>query len=184
MKATKTRAFALDELAKEHGAVRAVIDALTDEEMLRPDTIKHGLYADQALSFKDLLAHLTTYEAYTLEALVEWGDRRKHWIIDGTRSGQTDIEVHYQGIAARRSYTLAQMLEAWDKTQATLENAIRHLNETDWMMPPPFENTYPLDLGGMVEMILCMPPRPPYRHLPVHIPDPAQYVQTLKAGIG
>ena len=71
MKATKTRDFALAELQKEHEEVRSVIDALTEEEMTRPDTIEYGLYSDQELSFKDLLAHLTTYEAYTLEALVE-----------------------------------------------------------------------------------------------------------------
>ena len=184
MKATKTREFALSELSKEHEEVRKLIDTLTDEEMTRPDTIEHGLYSDQELSFKDLLAHLTTYEAYTLEALVEWGDKRKHWIIDGTHTGQTDIEVHYQGIAVRRPYTLQQMLDEWDKTQATLEDTIRNFTETDWMMPPPFENAYPLDLGGVIEMILCMPPRPPYRHLPVHIPNPQQYIWKLKAQTG
>ena len=54
--------------------------------------------------------------------------------------------------------------------------------QADWMMPPPFENSYPLDLGGVIEMILCMPPRPPYRHLPVHVPNPQQYIWKLKAG--
>jgi hypothetical protein len=182
MEATKTREFALRELNKEHEAVRALIDTLTEEEMTRPDTIEHGLYSDQELSFKDLLAHLTTYEAYTLEAMVEWGDRRKHWIVDGTRSGSTDVEVHYQGIATRRPYTLEKMLDEWNTTQATLEQALQDLTETDWQLAPPFENSYPLNLGGMIEMVLCMPPRPPYRHLPVHVPDTDAYVRKLKRG--
>ncbi len=180
MKATKTREFALRELTKEHEAVRSLIHALTEEEMTRPDTIEHGLYSDQELSFKDLLAHLTTYEAYTLEALVEWGDRRKHWIIDGIRTGSKDVEVHYQGIAVRRPYTLEKMLDEWDTTQATLTSAVRDLTETDWQLSAPFENSYPLDLGGMIEIILCTPPRPPYRHLPVHVPDAAAYVRKLR----
>ena len=34
--------------------------------------------------------------------------------------------------------------------------------------------------GGMIEGILVLPPRPMYRHLPVHIPDAARYVRSLR----
>ena len=36
------------------------------------------------------------------------------------------------------------------------------------------------DLGGMIEDILVLPPRPMYRHLPVHIPDAARYIRSLR----
>ena len=79
MLATINREIAIRELDIEHKAVRDLIDTLAEEEMTRPDTIEYGLYWDQQLSFKDLLAHLITYEAYSLEAIEAWkrGDFRK-----------------------------------------------------------------------------------------------------------
>ena len=62
MRATVERAEALRLLKIEHQAVEALIAELSDEEMTRGDTIRHGLYYDQECSFKDLLAHLVCYE--------------------------------------------------------------------------------------------------------------------------
>lgn len=182
MRGTKTRDFAWRTLEIEHTAVKALIDRLSADEMMRPDTIRYGLYADQELSFKDLLAHLICYEAYSLEALNEWRAGRKHWIIDGFHSGKEDLRVHYEGIAVRRPHSLAQVLNEWDRTQSGLVAAIREMSDAEWSSPPPFDNAYPLDLSGVFELILCPPPRPPYRHLPVHIPDADAYVRKLRNG--
>src|SRR5690606_2801460 len=95
MQATTDRATALRLLEVEHNAVRELIDALTDEEKTRPDTIRYGLYSDQRLSFKDLLAHLVTYEVYTLECIDEWKQGRKHPILDVLSTYEGGVRVQY-----------------------------------------------------------------------------------------
>ena len=82
----------------------------------------------------------------------------------------------------RRPHSLAKVLNEWDRTQSGLVAAIMEMTDTDWKSAAPFKNDYPLDQGGMFEIILCVPPRPPYRHLPVHIPDPDAYVRKLRNG--
>src|SRR5690606_29308848 len=95
MLASVDRQTALELLAVEHKAVRDLIDALDDEEMTRPDTIRHGLYAGQECSFKDLLAHLTTYEVYAREAIDCWLRGEKHWISDAMRDPARSREIHF-----------------------------------------------------------------------------------------
>ncbi|MBZ0296613.1 MAG: DinB family protein [Anaerolineae bacterium] len=180
MLATTDRETALRLLDVEHEAVRALIDELTETEMLQPDTIRYGLYPDQKLSFKDLLAHLITYEAYAIEAISAWQQGEKHWIIDAMDSPLGSREVHYQGIECRREFSLATVLEEWDTTQTQLKAVIQGLSDAEWHAPAPFATPAPLDLGGMLEAILVAPPRPLYRHLPVHIPDSEVYIRTLR----
>ncbi len=179
MLATLSRETALKELDIEHTAVRALIDKLTDEEKMRPNTIRYGLYPDQKLSFKDLLAHLITYEAYTLEAVDAWKRGEKHFAIDAMQSESTSRKIHYGGIEDRRGQSLAQTLDEWEQTQLALMAMIRKLTDADWKQPAPFATNQPLDLGGVLEIILVAPPRPPYRHLPVHIPDTEIYIRSL-----
>ena len=85
MRATVEREEALRLLQTEHQAVGALIAELTDEEMTRRDTIQQGMYYDQECSFKDLLAHLICYEVYTVEAISEWRNSRKHWAIEAVQ---------------------------------------------------------------------------------------------------
>ena len=85
MRATVSREEALRLLKIEHGATADLINALTDDEMTRPDTIQHGLYYDQECSFKDLLAHLICYEVYTAEAIGDWQQGVKHWVIEAVQ---------------------------------------------------------------------------------------------------
>lgn len=182
MQATTDMATAVRLLAMEHTAVKELINALSDEEMTRPDTIRHGLYPDQKLSFKDLLAHLMTYEVYTIEAVNDWKDGKKHWIIDALDSYEGSIRVHYDGIDERRDIPLPEILDQWEQTQAELMRTLNDLNDEEWRSPAPYETDEPTDLGGMVETILVQPPRLLYRHLPVHIPDVGAYVRRLKEG--
>src|SRR5436305_909215 len=98
MLATIGQETALRELAIEHAAVRVLINTLTHEEMTRPDTIKYGLYPDQQLSFKDLLAHLTTYEVLTLEAVDAWKRGEKHYAIDEMQTESGQYRIHHEGI--------------------------------------------------------------------------------------
>ncbi len=180
MLATLSQKTALEQLDIEHTAVRYLINTLTDEEKTRPDTIRYGLYPDQKLSFKDLLAHLITYEAFTLEAVDAWKRGEKHFAIEAMQSEDSSRKIHYGGIEDRRGQSLAQTLDEWDQTQSALMAMIRKLTNEDWHQPAPFATDTPLDLGGVLEIILVAPPRPPYHHLPVHIPDSAVYVRALR----
>ena len=54
------------------------------------------------------------------------------------------------------------------------------LTDDDWRRAPSFAMPEPTDLGGMIEGIMVLPPRPMYRHLPVHIPDAGQYIRSLR----
>ena len=180
MLASVDKSTALELLDVEHAAVRALIGELTAEEMTLPDTIRYGLYADQELSFKDLLAHLITYEAYALEALVAWLQGEAHWISDAMTSPIGGRQVHYGGIAVRRSLTLVEVLDEWQQTVDDLMDAIRKLSDDEWRSPAPYPVDEPTDLGGMLEAILVAPPRPMYRHLPVHIPDAEVYIESLR----
>lgn len=173
-------ATALQLLGEEHADVRALIDDLTDEEKTRPDTIRYGLYAGQECSFKDLLAHLITYEAYALEAIDTWQQGEKHWIIDAMRDPMRSRDIHFGGIDSRRPLSLAAVLDEWEHTQSGLMDAISAISEDKWHQPAPFQDAEPTDLGGMLEAILVAPPRPMYRHLPVHIPDSDVYRRQLR----
>jgi len=180
MRATLTRDIALKQLDIEHAAVRELIETLTEEEMTRPDTIEYGLYWDQQLSFKDLLAHLITYEAYAVEAVESWQCGEKHLAVDAMQSESGGRRIHYGGIEDRRGFSLAEVLAEWERTQAALMETIRRLTEDEWHATAPFDTGVPTDLGGILEIILVAPPRPPYRHLPVHIPDVPAYIASLR----
>lgn len=180
MLATINRETALKQLDIEHYAVRGLIETLTDEEMTRPDTIEYGLYWDQHLSFKDLLAHLVTYEVFSIEAIEAWQKGKKHPAIDEMQSESGSRSIHYGGIDNRRGLSLAEMLDEWERTQVQLMEKIHSLSDEDWHRKATFPNPVPLDLGGVLEIILVAPPRPPYRHLPVHIPDVQAYIRTLR----
>jgi len=180
MKATASRDTALKQLTIEHNEVLALIDALTEAEMTQPDTIEYGLYYDQELSFQDLLAHLITYEAYAVETIQAWKRGQKHAVIDAMLDPRAARRIHYAGIEDRRGQSLAQTLEEWETTQVNLMRAIEALSDADWTSPAPFASKTPIDLGGALEIILVAPPRPLYRHLPVHIPDSQAYLRKLR----
>ncbi len=180
MRATVKREEALRLLKTEHQAVAALIAELSDEEMTRGDTIRHGLYYDQECSFKDLLAHLICYEVYTVEALREWRAGRKHWAIDAVKDPRQGREIHYGGIAERAHLSLGEQLDEYRQTSQTLESAIDSLSDADWQMAAPYADGQDTDLGGMIEGILVLPPRPMYRHLPVHVPDARAYIRSLR----
>ena len=182
MLGTANRETALRQLDIEHNAIRDLINGLTDEEMTRPDTIEYGLYPDQECSFKDLLAHLITYEAYALEAVAAWQQGKKHWISDAMDSDEGSRRVHYGGIEDRRSQSLDTVLTEWEQTQVRLMETIRGLSDESWHSRAPYSTGAATDLSGMLEAILVAPPRPLYRHLPVHIPDAQAYIHSLRTG--
>lgn len=180
MLSTIDRATAIRELDVEHAAVRSLIDRLTDAEKTRPDTIRYGLYWDQKLSFKDLLAHLITYEAYTIEAVEAWQRGEEHPVIEQMQTESGGRAIHYGGIESRAGQTLAQTLDEWERTQDQLMTVIRGLNDSQWTASAPYTTDEPTDLASIIEVILVAPPRPPYRHLPVHIPDTEAYIKALR----
>ena len=180
MRATIERREALRLLKIEHGAVAALIDALTEEEMTRRDTIRYGLYYDQECSFKDLLAHLVCYEALTLEAIAEWRRGAKHWAVAAVDDSRASRDIHYGGIADRAHLSLTEQIDEYRNVSARLEAAIADMSDGEWREPAPFAVDSVTDLGGMIEGIMVMPPRPMYRHLPVHVPDSAAYIRSLR----
>lgn len=180
MRATVDREEALRLLQIEHQAVAALIAELTAEEMTRRDTIQHGMYYDQECSFKDLLAHLICYEDYTVEAIGEWRNGRKHWAIEAVQDPRRGREIHYGGIAERDHLSLEEQLDEYRTVSQALEQEISEMSDADWRRAPSFANADEGNLGGMIEGILVLPPRPMYRHLPVHIPDAARYIRSLR----
>lgn len=180
MRATVEREEALRLLKTEHQAVAALTAELTDEEMTRRDTIQHGMYYDQECSFKDLLAHLICYEVYTVEAIGEWRKGQKHWAIEAVQDPRRGREIHYGGIGERAHLSLGEQLDEYRRVSQALEQAISKMSDADWRRAPSFADADEGDLGGMIEGILVLPPRPLYRHLPVHIPDAARYVRSLR----
>ena len=180
MRATVTKNEALRLLRIEHRAVAALIAALNDEEMTRGDTIRHGLYADQRCSFKDLLAHLVCYEAFTLSAIADWQGGRKHWVIDAVGDARQSRAIHYGGISERAGLSLDEQLDEYARVSAALEESLAAFSEADWHSQPAFAISPETDLGGMIERIMVTPPRPMYRHLPVHVPDAADYIRSLR----
>lgn len=181
MRATVTQNEALRLLRIEHQAVYALIAALSDEEMTRGDTIRHGLYADQRCSFKDLLAHLICYEAFTLAATDDWQQGRQHWVIDAVRDARQSRDIHYGGISERAGLSLREQLAEYRRVSAALEDRLAALSEAGWRSEPAFAMARAYDLGGMIESVMVTPPRPMYRHLPVHVPDAADYIRSLRA---
>ena len=180
MRATADRGKALRLLRIEHQSVADLIDELTDEEMTRRDTIRHGLYYDQECSFKDLLAHLICYEVYTVEAIGEWRDGRLHWAIEAVKDPRQGREIHFGGIAERAHLSLQEQLREYRQVSQKLERMIADMTEAEWRSEASFTTAIPADLGGMIEGILVLPPRPMYRHLPVHVPDTTRYIGSLR----
>jgi len=180
MLASVEREEALRLLKIEHNSIRALITELTAEEMIKPDTIRYGLYSDQQCSFKDLLAHLICYEAYSLKAIQSWQQGKKHWVIDAMTDYREGVKIHYGGIEDRRSMTLQEVLDEWQETHSALEAIVANLTDDQWHEEAPYTTTEPTNLGGMIEPILVAPPRPMYRHLPVHIPDADAYIRSIR----
>ena len=131
MQASVDKARALELLDVEHAAVQALIDELSDEEMTRPNTIEYGLYSGQECAFKDLLAHLLTYEAYAIEAIDAWKRGEKHWISDAMRDPAQSRKVHFEGIDCRRENALSDTLAEWERTKSGLMQAIGALTDAE-----------------------------------------------------
>jgi hypothetical protein len=170
-------------LDQEHQDVEALLGQLTAEEMNRPDTIKHGLFWGQQWSFKDLLAHLTTYETLAVEAYQAWTQGERHWSLDKVETSEGSEEIHNDGVASRRDLTLDEMIQQWTNQKDILMNTLAALDETQWRSTALFATTAqePYDLGGVFEAIIApVTRRPIYRHLPVHIPDYAEYLNQLR----
>ena len=180
MRAKVAREEARRLLKIEHDAVAALIDTLTDEEMIRRDTIQYGLYYDQECSFKDLLAHLICYEALTLEAITEWQRGAKHWVVDAVDDARASRDIHYGGVAEREHFSLSEQIAEYRRVSAQLEAALAELSDEQWRESAPYRDSESADLGGMIESIMVMPPRPMYRHLPVHVPDSDAYIGSLR----
>ncbi len=184
MLATVSLETARSLLNTEHQEVEALLNTLTPEEMTHPDTIRHGLFWGQHWSFKDLLAHLTTYEALAIDAHASWINGERHWSLNEVETSAGSENIHNEGVANRRHLSLDAVLDEWHANQRELTAVLENLTEEQWQSPAPFETTaeHPYNLGGVFEAIIApVTRRPIYRHLPVHIPDYAEYLRQLRS---
>ena len=180
MQASVVRNEALRLLKIEHLAVTELIDILSEEEMTRGDTIRYGLYYDQQCSCKDLLAHLICYEELTLEAVADWKTDAKHWVIDTVKDAHSSRDIHYGCIADREHLSLHTQIAEYRQVSTRLEQALEEMSDAQWHEPAPFAYSGNSNLGGMIESIMVTPPRPMYRHLPVHVPNTAAYIHSIR----
>ncbi|MEM6527124.1 MAG: hypothetical protein AAF653_02455 [Chloroflexota bacterium] len=186
MKATVSPSNALCILRdEEHATVKTLIDTLTDAEMTYPDSINYGLYPDQSYSFKDLLAHMNAYEVHALDAYAAWEDGSQgHPIVADVLYRAR--EVHYASTADRDHLSLAEMIDLYLSTAEKLEQLYANMSGKMWNMPYPMPSRNPDaapvmgDVGGMLESIVVAPPRPLYRHMPVHIPNVERYINRVR----
>ncbi|MEL7236194.1 MAG: hypothetical protein AAGK74_16940, partial [Chloroflexota bacterium] len=136
-------------------------------------------------SFKDLLAHMNACEGHALEAYEAWEQHREiHPIVADVRYRARD--VHYASTADRAHLSLPEMIDRYLSTAEKLEQLYANMSGQMWNMPYPMPqrnpNAEPVmgDVGGMLESIVVAPPRPLYRHLPVHIPDSDRYINRVR----
>ena len=120
------------------------------------------------------------YEQYTVEAIGEWRRGQKHWAIEAVKEPRRGREIHYGGIEERAHFSLQEQLDEYRRVSGELERLIGALTEAEWREAAPYAGADGSDLGGMIEGIMVLPPRPLYRHLPVHVPDAAAYIRSLR----
>ncbi len=176
MKATTNAQTALDLLRQEHRATQALIDQLTDAQMTAPDTIRYGLYPDDCWSFRDLLAHMTAYERHALDAVEAFENGEHHPILN--RVLTQGYAVHTASVADRAEMSLSETITEYQDNAAALESLIADASPDQWQAVAPFAAD--TDYGGVIEQLLVLPPRPLYRHLPVHIPNPDAYLRQMR----
>ena len=90
-------------------------------------------------------------------------------------------KIHYGGIADRAHLSLDEQLAECHQAYTDLENTFASLTDAEWREEAFYPTDEPTDLGGMIERILVAPPRPMYRHLPVHIPNIEAYKARLRS---
>jgi hypothetical protein len=175
MRATTDSDTALHLLQQEHAETKAIIAELSDDEMTRPNTIRYGLYPDDVWSFRDLLAHMTAYEHHALNATDAFRQGEKHLILD--RVVGDGYRVHKESVSDYVGRSLAEMVAEYESNAEALESLVSEADDAQWREVAAFDaNT---DFGGVIERILVLPPRPLYRHLPVHIPDMDAYIRWI-----
>lgn len=173
---------------EEHAAVKSLIDTLTDAEMTYPDSIDHGLYYDQAYSFKDLLAHMNAYEVHAID-VYEAFEANYDLLPIVADVAYRPREVHYASTADRDHLSLSEMIDLYISTASKLERIYANMPGELWNIPIPFPPPEPnltqiaVEFGRVLEGIIVAPPRPLYRHLPVHIPDVDRYVRRVRARV-
>ena len=101
-------------------------------------------------------------------------------MIEAVKDPRRGREIHYGGITERAHLSLAEQLAEYRTISEALEGEIAAMSDDDWRAGPSFEAAADHDLGGMIEGIMVLPPRPLYRHLPVHVPDAAAYIRSLR----
>ncbi len=180
MRATVSRDEALRLLKLEHQETRDLIAKLTDDEMIIPNTVRRHMYSDQNCSFKDLLAHLVCYEAYSVEAIEDWKIKAKHWAIDAMKDPIGGRDIHYNGILDRRSISLQEQIDEYNTVADKFEQILSDMTDDEWREEAFYPVDESTDLGGMIEDIMVVGPRPMYRHLPVHVPNADAYTASLR----
>jgi hypothetical protein len=156
---TKTEALA--RLREGHDRVARAVARLSADAMSRP-----GL-GGKTWSPKDLLGHLTSWEAYALAALGAWREGSPAPIDVALRTKGLN-EVNAEAVAAKRTLAVIEIREEFVAVHRELVRALESISDDAWTSPGTRRMRRPL--GAKVGAILGGPGGW-FRHADAHLPD-------------
>ncbi len=153
-------------LDEGQAVTRSLIDRLTTAQLERPATIGGGDW-----SARDLLGHLTSWEAHALDALEAWREGRTAPVLRELRTiGLTAINARTAEADRRRS--TAEVVARSDEIHRLLVEAIQALGEATWSEPPTPRSRR--STGAVLGSILGGPGGH-FRHAWAHLSDLERY---------
>ncbi len=153
-------------LEEGHAAIRGLVDRLTSAQLEYPATIGGGDW-----SARDLVGHLTSWEAHALEALEAWREGRTAPVLRDLRTiGLTAVNARTAEADRRR--TTAEVVARSDEIHRRLIEAIAGLSVEAWLAPPTRRSRRAT--GAILGSILGGPGGL-FRHAWAHLPDLERY---------
>ncbi len=139
---------------------------LTTVQLEQPGTIGGGDW-----SARDLLGHLTSWEAHALDALEAWPEGRTAPVLRDLRTiGLTAINARTAEADRRRS--TAEVIARSDEIHRRLVESVLALGEAAWSEPPTHRSRR--STSAILGSILGGPGGP-FRHAWAHLPDLERY---------
>jgi uncharacterized protein (TIGR03083 family) len=151
-----------------HQQIVSLIDGLSDAQMTRRRTIGGGDW-----SVKDLVAHMTTWEQFALEALDAWRAGNREPLREALKSGGTDA-VNAGQVARKARMPLERVLADFRSVHGQLIDEVKAMPEWDDVPPGRRSRT----VGSVIGSITGGPGGG-FRHAWAHLEDLREYVGSL-----